>query len=979
MTFPTDQLPLHVEVALGANLTGDPAGWAWTDFTTDSEVLLPGTGGTGADALYDGPDALLWFGEQLAFGPDGEGTGGGPSPEIVPGRVLAEAISITRGRSDEASQSQPSSANVAMVNDDGALTPHNPMSPYYPYIRRSTPIRFSVENEVALFCGSVGAAASTPDTAAFDLTDDLWLACEFDAHNEYGTSYLISKWTLSGGQKSYGLGIRNGKIVFHWADNILALNEVAAPMPPKSSNGHTMVGASAEYLSAGIMVVTFYYADEWGTWTSYFRDTTDSPGGGGPQATTAPLDLGRAFKGKIYRAELRNNNSPAATLLASPIPANETHGDATWVDAQARTWTVQPGSAITNRDIRFCGQISEIVPSWPAGDISNEDEGDVGLANVHFAAAGTLRRLGQGTKEVDSPIKRVVMSKLNYSDVRAYWPMEEEGDANAFSAMDRTWPWVTRGERTNVMTRRGGFTPGAEDSLLGSKALPGMNEAGGWSAVVPRLPTTPTSWAVDSFLLVPERSETVGFSILNVETTGSPWTRWSLRLGPTSLQLVWINRNNDDYGEQTWAQGTFPTGWVHVRLSGTKVGSVVQMKVKITKIDEDDFGGATQVVNVAVTTMGQVIGINNYVDNTSMPPSGMAQGHVILHRTRPETWLIEAARAHDGERAMDRIYRLCIENGVTPSLIGPVELSQPLGPQPISDIMSILDDCVNVDLGLLNDARHSLGLEYRSSTSLYNQNHPIELNAKQDKIANPFVPVEDDQALRNDVTAQMSNGDQEWREFDQDSIDLEGIYDDSVTVNVHDAIQLPDQAGWRLHTGTKAGMRYPSLSLDLGVVPLLIPRWLATNPGTALRLLELPHAHPFDVDLIVQGYTETLDPFMWIVNANCTRGDIWQVGVVEDAVLGRVESNGTYIQDPIDDNDTTFDTFASGTRWIDSANFPTEFPFNIVLNGEEMTVTAISGLTLSQTWTVVRSANGVVKSHPALTDVKLATPLVLAL
>ena len=42
---------------------------------------------------------------------------------------------IRRGRSDEASQVQPTTATVVLENTDGELSPRNPESAWYPHIR----------------------------------------------------------------------------------------------------------------------------------------------------------------------------------------------------------------------------------------------------------------------------------------------------------------------------------------------------------------------------------------------------------------------------------------------------------------------------------------------------------------------------------------------------------------------------------------------------------------------------------------------------------------------------------------------------------------------------------------------------------------------------------------------------------------------------------------------------------------------------
>jgi hypothetical protein len=57
---------------------------------------------------------------------------------------LGQGVAVTRGASDELSQIQPGTATLRLDNQDGALTPGNSTSPYYPFVRRNTPVRVAV-------------------------------------------------------------------------------------------------------------------------------------------------------------------------------------------------------------------------------------------------------------------------------------------------------------------------------------------------------------------------------------------------------------------------------------------------------------------------------------------------------------------------------------------------------------------------------------------------------------------------------------------------------------------------------------------------------------------------------------------------------------------------------------------------------------------------------------------------------------------
>ncbi|MGW2226790.1 LamG domain-containing protein [Streptomyces formicae] len=54
-----------------------------------------------------------------------------------------QGVSISRGASDERSETQPGQASMVLDNADGRFTPGNTNSPYWPFVRRNAPIRVS--------------------------------------------------------------------------------------------------------------------------------------------------------------------------------------------------------------------------------------------------------------------------------------------------------------------------------------------------------------------------------------------------------------------------------------------------------------------------------------------------------------------------------------------------------------------------------------------------------------------------------------------------------------------------------------------------------------------------------------------------------------------------------------------------------------------------------------------------------------------
>lgn len=80
--------------------------------------------------------------------------------------------------------------------------------------------------------------------------------------------------------------------------------------------------------------------------------------------------------------------------------------------------------------------------------------------------------------------------------------------------------------------------------------------------------------------------------------------------------------------------------------------------------------------------------------------------------------------------------------------------------------------------------------------------------------------------------------------------------------------------------------------------------------------------------------------------------------------------------DPLGEAATTLQVVTpDGPVW--TTDLVTEGEFDIRVGGEVMTVTAVTGTTSPQTFTVVRSVNGISKSHAEGTDVRLAHPAIV--
>lgn len=100
--FPDVPLDALIELAFGADLAADPSTWTWTAISEP------------------------------------------PAGSTEPRLETQSPLSIRRGRADESSAHQPASISFVLRNHDGALTPDNPLSPYWPNVDVGTPCRITL-------------------------------------------------------------------------------------------------------------------------------------------------------------------------------------------------------------------------------------------------------------------------------------------------------------------------------------------------------------------------------------------------------------------------------------------------------------------------------------------------------------------------------------------------------------------------------------------------------------------------------------------------------------------------------------------------------------------------------------------------------------------------------------------------------------------------------------------------------------------
>ncbi|GAB3429817.1 carbohydrate binding domain-containing protein [Actinophytocola sediminis] len=268
------------------------------------------------------------------------------------------------------------------------------------------------------------------------------------------------------------------------------------------------------------------------------------------------------------------------------------------------------------------------------------------------------------------------------------------------------------------------------------------------------------------------------------------------------------------------------------------------------------------------------------------------------------------------------------------------------------------------------------GLAYRTGRGLYLQSASLDLDFQLGHLAPALEPVSDDQHLANDVSitrtsaatarAVVEDGPMSVREHPNGV----GRYTYSETVNLLTDEQAEQLAAWEAYLGTRGEPRYRELVVDLVGTPELIPQVLDTDIGDRITVANPPiQITPWPIDQLAQGYDETIGNFDWTVAYTCTPARPYDVATVD---ARRCDSLYSTLDAGIDEDDTTLPVAVETGRaaWTTDVM---QFPIDITVGGEDMSVTAIGepvgGV---QEFTVVRSVNGVIKSHGASTEVRLA-------
>ncbi len=634
---------------------------------------------------------------------------------------------------------------------------------------------------------------------------------------------------------------------------------------------------------------------------------------------------------------------------------------------------------------RFEGEIEEMEAVYPGG----------GSSSMRILATGSLGIAAQNDDPLDSAMYRTSTNNAGIVPV-AYWSLE---DADVFQSLSTSyfgqaqipapaWSWSLpgTGPAMEVLPAPEGFElpQTGNDTLRGSRPVSTFG--------LPAMPAARVPAHVDTgkwVFCAARRFEgaTGGVGVLRVAFTSQgatgPWPYVVLAVDTVNAEIEILHGSDIfDSGQTVFTASaaldiTAASGdWFYATLMSENASSGTTDRFTATIRDSVGtlLGTVTMLTNT--TTHQSPTFLEGGFSNGATGNQGVA--HPVFYTDTGFTIgthdvnLARSMHGWEGETAKERLERLAAEEGLSITVTG--SASTQMGSQRVASLFELFADCERADQGILSDDGPAV---YRCLDDLYNQDPQIEVQFGS--LTKDFTPVWDNQHVSNDWTLSQING-STARISDEDHVTrtrrrLKG----SLSVNTYPGSVLPDHAGWRVVKGTAPGPRYAAGGINLRNAQgcLLADAVLGAEPGDRLLIADtaLPPQHPpYGADQIMIGWTEYLDEDMWEFYPVTVPYSPYAVGIAGDDTDGGAwpqTGPATVLASDLAIGATSASLTVDGNPFSTTANL-TLSPLTLVVGGERLPVTAISGAGPAQTFTVTRT---LAKAHAAGDSVQVFRPL----
>lgn len=602
------------------------------------------------------------------------------------------------------------------------------------------------------------------------------------------------------------------------------------------------------------------------------------------------------------------------------------------------------------------------VSSWePERTVDHKPGQQIGRSSVDVQAEGVLRRLGIWDEDLRSPMVRQTLAYL----LLGYWPGEDGSDADQISNLAGSGV---------AASSFGGVDYAGADGPPGSDKVLKIDSTGTVTGVFARPPAGFSSgWQVGFALKLDTLPGSVNF-VPMVRWTTSAGHIYTFGVSNAAFEVKITLTDGTLLDSQISLFGTniLPTRWMSYRVKVTDTGASVTVETAWY----DDNGvvwGFTD--TFAAAAPGVLIDWATSGDN-------IAFGHMFAsYDTVVDLQSYDAVAAFNGyrgERALARYIRLCAEEGVSAYTLGLIADTPQMGRQRPGRFLELLEECATTDGGLIYDEPIDIALRFRTRMHRQMQAAPVLALTYPADIAPPLRRVTDDTGVSNNITVTNPDKGSANAVLATGRMSILpppngiGQVRKTVAVNLLSDAGLATRADWELARRTVDRPRYPTVTIDLLANPGLITGVNALRPGDLITITGL---EPDVVKLHVLNIKQAGGAVERKATLTCVPAEVWGAGIY-DAATALYDSGTTTLAGA----ESTTDV-ALGLTTVHPADvWPTTgYPRDLMITGERVRVTAMTAAAgvgpYTQTATVTRSVNGVVKAHLAGEEVHLADPV----
>jgi len=821
-------------------------------------------------------------------------------------------VQITGGRGDETSQADAGSATLEIDNAGGHYCTDNPLGRWYGLLSDGCPARWGTISGAEAFTASASNGWGTPDVGtSWTLSGT---AADWSASVGVGQ---LSQTTINAFRTAIlvGADARNGDATFVASVPATATGaSLVVGLVARRTTGVSQIWFCIDFGTAGVLGARIK-RDVAGTTT----DLAGTPSAG----TYTPGQRIKArcvWDGQDLRMRIWTDGSQEPTTWLAT--ATDTQCDGSAVGLQF--WRVSGNSnssplvfAVDDVEIEAV-EISGQVPDFP---IRWDDTAQQSWSPIEIA--GPMRRLGQGSEDLRSPIYR----QLSAQNPMGYWPLEDASGATSAAS------GVARGAPATVVD--GSF--GNSDCPPGASSAVTLNTAG-----VSRVSGRGKAWSIPQdgyatmiyarFPALPASSSPVGTQkILEIPAAGTV-SRWIIYATSTGWYVEGYQGDGSllvNVG--SFAYGINPLQWFAIQLEAQETGGTVNWALIWHQVGSTAFSSGS---GSYTGTADRIPNVSAWAPVDGALVSNLWFGDDLLPFV--DAVFMKVSAGYAGELAADRIARLHTEQGET-ILVEPGD-SEPLGVQKAGDFLGLVREAEAADMGILYEA--GAGNGYRPRGARYNRRVDLTLSIPGLDLGDPAPqPTKDDSRVRNYWTVSRTDG-SSATDYDPADVARRGRRPDQTTINIQSDGPLGGHAAWRVSLGTWGEYRWPQITLDLTDRPDLLAAWRGRRYAPRIALTGIPSQGPVgqDASLTAEGWSQQINSDSWKVTLNCSPARPWDVGVWDDPNY-RYDSRSTTLEAGLSSSDALAGLITAdpGEYW--SWTSP---PYGLTISGQKQRVLGMS-------------------------------------